>query len=242
MRLAAVATAWVGIALSLLPTPTRAQTASGRGFVPLQLSPFQMREAESLIHTRLPCLGCHELDGDGGRIGPSLSDLKGRTPPDSVYDMIRDPQHTIPGTIMPRVRMPAATQELIASYLLQRAAKPGPRREAAPERKAADTASDAPALYGRFCSPCHGVSGSGNGPNARFLPVPPTAHTKGAYMSTRSDDELFDMISAGGYVMNRSPRMPPFGGTLSPEQILSLVRYLRTLCRCEGPAWSRSKS
>jgi mono/diheme cytochrome c family protein len=58
-------------------------------------------------------------------------------------------------------------------------------------------------------------------------------------MSTRSDDALFDAISAGGYVMNRSNRMPPFGQTLTREQIWGLVRQLRVLCGCEGPAWSR---
>jgi mono/diheme cytochrome c family protein len=58
-------------------------------------------------------------------------------------------------------------------------------------------------------------------------------------MSRRSDDALFDAIYAGGYIMNRSNRMPPFGQTLAREQIWSLVRYLRTLCRCEGPTWSR---
>ena len=179
-------------------------------------------------------------------MGPSLSDLKGRVPADSVYNMIRDPQHTVPGTIMPRVRMSGSTLELVASYLLQRNPTPAAARQedllgTVKGRHATDTATDAAALYGRYCSPCHGASGSGNGRNARFLPVQPTEHTNAAYMSTRTDDELFDMISAGGYVMNRNPRMPPFGGTLAADQVWSLVHYLRTLCRCEGPAWSRAK-
>jgi hypothetical protein len=42
-------------------------------------------------------------------------------------------------------------------------------------------------------------------------------------------------------VMNRSPRMPPFGGSLTSGEIRALVRHIRTLCRCEGPAWSRKK-
>ena len=58
-------------------------------------------------------------------------------------------------------------------------------------------------------------------------------------MSRRSDDMLFDAIAAGGAVLNRSPRMPPFGETLSREEIRGLVRHIRALCRCEGPAWSR---
>jgi len=241
VRSAALSTALAGIALGLLPALAPAQTASARAFVARSLSPFAMREAEVLLRTRLPCLGCHELDGEGGRVGPSLSNMKGR-PADSVYAMISDPQRTAPGTRMPRVRMSASTLELIASYLIERAPNPASARQTeqdrGPRHPLASNA-DAAALYEHYCSPCHGASGSGNGRNARFLPIPPTAHTKAAYMSTRSDDQLFDMISAGGYVMNRSPRMPPFGGTLSTDQIWSLVGYLRTLCRCEGPAWSR---
>jgi hypothetical protein len=33
--------------------------------------------------------------------------------------------------------------------------------------------------------------------------------------------------------------MPAFGQTLSREQIWRLVRRMRDLCACEGPAWSR---
>ena len=60
-------------------------------------------------------------------------------------------------------------------------------------------------------------------------------------MSARPDDSLFDTIAAGGAVMNRSPRMPAFGATLSAAEIRALVRHIRTLCRCEGPSWSRDE-
>lgn len=114
------------------------------------LSAFEMEKTESLLSEKLPCLGCHELDGDGGRIGPSLSSLKDSLPPDYVFAMISDPQNTFPGTVMPRVPLmrkyawsetssgpvsgsvgearaapdttsiQETTLELIGSYLLQR--------------------------------------------------------------------------------------------------------------------------
>jgi mono/diheme cytochrome c family protein len=217
----------------------RVQAASGaRPWTPRPLSAFDVAKAEWLIRNRLPCLGCHELGGEGGRIGPSLSGLKGRRAPDRVYSMIRDPL----GGIMPRVPMSQATLELIASYLVQReptyvAPPSAPPSAVGPPSTAQSGVTEN--LYARSCSPCHGVRGGGDGYNAPFLPVRPTAHADSAYMSRRSDDALFDAIYAGGYVMNRSNRMPPFGRTLAREQIWSLVRYLRTLCRCEGPAWSR---
>jgi mono/diheme cytochrome c family protein len=57
-------------------------------------------------------------------------------------------------------------------------------------------------------------------------------------MSTRSDDALYDTIAGGGAIMNRSPRMPAYGTTLSPVQIRALVRHIRSLCGCQGPSWS----
>ena len=40
--------------------------------------------------------------------------------------------------------------------------------------------------------------GRGDGPNARDLPVRPTAHANATAMSARSDDVLFDTIAGGG--------------------------------------------
>ena len=208
-------------------------------FSPRPLSPFDGAKADWLIHSRLPCLGCHELGGEGGRIGPSLSQLKRLRPPLYVYNMIRDPQRTVPGTIMPRVPMRASTLDLIASYLVQREPTRSPPVAVFTPAVGPAPPGSAAALYGRSCAPCHGARGGGDGYNARFLPVRPTVHADGTYMSTRSDDGLFDAIYAGGYVMNRSNRMPPFGHSLTRTQISGLVRYLRTLCRCQGPAWSR---
>lgn len=204
------------------------------------LSPFARAKAEALLRDKLPCLGCHRLDGEGGRIGPNLSGVAVRRSPEHIRAMVRDPQGTVRGAVMPRVAMPAAQLELIVAYL------GGQARPERPEPPVAAPGTvggvDGAALYARYCAACHGRSGGGDGLNAQYLPVPPTAHADSAYMSQRSDDVLFDAISAGGYVMNRSNRMPPFGHTLSPEQIRALVRHMRALCGCEGPAWSRDGS
>ena len=58
-------------------------------------------------------------------------------------------------------------------------------------------------------------------------------------MSPRPDDTLYDGIHAGGWILGKSHRMPGFGASLDDDQIRSLVAYIRTLCDCQGPAWSR---
>jgi cytochrome c2 len=87
---------------------------------PSLLSPFARAKAGALLSNHLPCLGCHELGGDGGRIGPSLSRLRGARTADFVLRMLREPQRQVRGTVMPRSRADSATQDLIARYLVER--------------------------------------------------------------------------------------------------------------------------
>jgi mono/diheme cytochrome c family protein len=183
--------------------------------------------------------------------------------------MISDPQGTVPGTVMPRVplvkkhvRRPArydyqlsdggepalapaseaseeVTLELIANYLVQREPAGRTLQFLRPATGPIDSLADGATLYGHYCAVCHGEEGAGDGPNAEFLPVTPVSHADAEYMSARPDDSLFDAIYSGGYIMNLSPYMPPYGQTLSRDQIWRIVRHLRDLCDCQGPDWSR---
>jgi len=144
---------------------------------------------------------------------------------------------------MPRTPLSQEMLELVASYVVIQLPPAGrSARVAVPARAAAPAAAlhDAKAVYAKFCAACHGERGRGDGYNAPFLPVPPAAHADREAMGRRSDDRLFDAVAAGGYVVNGSNRMPAFGLTLSAGEIRGLVRYIRDLCGCQGPAWSRA--
>lgn len=205
---------------------------------------FDREKARALLRTQLPCLGCHELDGEGGRSAPSLTTVGARRSAAYVADIVADPARRLPGAAMPNHSMPTWMRDLIVRYLAQGATGPDVPALAAVTRVSpvAPIRPDGAALYAKWCAACHGPAGSGDGPNARYLPVPPAHHADSSTMSARPDDSLYDVIAAGGLAWGRSARMPAFGATLSDAQIRALVARIRELCRCQGPAWSRGAS
>lgn len=76
------------------------------------------------------------------------------------------------------------------------------------------------------CSLCHGKYGLGDGKMARIIKNPPPFNLT---LSRMPDDYLSDIIHKGGAEMGRSPRMPPFGGDLSENDIKSVIMYIKTL-------------
>lgn len=201
------------------------------------LTPFEEAKARALLDTRLPCLGCHALGGQGGRIGPDLMTVGARRSRAYITAILTAPETVVPDAAMPRPMLPPSIRDLLVRFL-SRGATDGPVPAPVPA-SGRPLPDDGAALYARWCAACHGPTGRGDGPNAAYLPVPPSAHADARLLSRRSDDQLWDMIAAGGEAMGRNPRMPAFGGSLEASEIRALVRHLRQLCHCSGPAWAR---
>ena len=226
---------------------TIGKSAQNPSLQPSPLSAFARDKARAMLTDKLSCLGCHRLDGTGGRIGPDLTAVGQRLQPDYLLNVVQNPRGANPHSIMPRVPLTPNMLHLITSFLLG-------RTEVSPTTNNYPSLVDHPmalirplaesteARYGQHCAPCHGHTGRGDGFNARYLPRKPTVHSDPEYMSRRPDDTLFDAVHSGGGIMNRSPYMPPWGETFARDEVSALVKHLRTLCRCEGPDWSRDGS
>lgn len=93
--------------------------------------------------------------------------------------------------------------------------------------------AEAKSNYAMYCTPCHGDTGMGDGPQADAMEVPPRNHTDGNYLSTRTDEQIFKVIKGGGPAVGFSSSMPPFDNLLTEEEMKGMVKHVRSLCNCE---------
>jgi ubiquinol-cytochrome c reductase cytochrome b subunit len=68
------------------------------------------------------CVGCHVIDGDGGRDGPDLSKVGGEHDQAFLERLIADPEAVDPDAEMPSFasRLSPAQLDAIAAYLASR--------------------------------------------------------------------------------------------------------------------------
>jgi mono/diheme cytochrome c family protein len=84
-------------------------------------------------------------------------------------------------------------------------------------------------LFLHYCATCHGDDGAGQGQNASNLNPPPPDLT--ASNVSRDAGVLRRAIAEGSAAVGRSALSPPWGRSLSRQQIDSLVAYCQILSR-----------
>ena len=96
-------------------------------------------------------------------------------------------------------------------------------------------AADAEKVFKFYCAQCHGAGGKGDGLNVtKDFPVSPRNFTNATEMDKLSDADLKNVIMDGGPAASKSPMMPPWGKTITEEEVDALVQHLRQLCQCKG--------
>ena len=84
------------------------------------------------------------------------------------------------------------------------------------------------------CASCHGAVGKGDGIASAALNPKPRDLSDAAYLSTLTDEYLFEVITKGGVAVGKSAMMPPWGGVLGDEGAWNVIAYIREeICGCE---------
>jgi mono/diheme cytochrome c family protein len=84
-------------------------------------------------------------------------------------------------------------------------------------------------LFVHYCATCHGDEGKGDGQNASNLSPPPADLT--VSKDTRDATFIRKVIAEGSAAVGRSPLSPPWGRSLSRQQIDYLVAYCQSTGR-----------
>ena len=89
--------------------------------------------------------------------------------------------------------------------------------------------------FERYCAPCHGSTGAGDGDLGAALRRQPRDFTDCADMAKSSDDVLFNAIKNGGEpVDGQQSDMPAMRKSLSDDEIRALVLRVRQFCLPKG--------
>lgn len=205
-------------------------------------------EAGKLAIQRFNCATCHQIEGSGGRIGPSLDGVGGRRSPQFIRDHIINPSQHVDqygpeyrrgGELMPKVEASAAEIEHLTAYLLTLKYQPmrGPVPHPASSgqqilspayipAEMTSTAEEGRKLYlSTGCAACHSIAGSGgdvgpklDGIGARRSPVWLMRHITNPQKHIETQPQAHETTTS---------MMPPT--ELSPVEIAKITDFLLTL-------------
>jgi mono/diheme cytochrome c family protein len=87
-------------------------------------------------------------------------------------------------------------------------------------------------IYNSTCVWCH-ADATPAGPSNRMnlTPTTPPLLNDGAALNSLSDEFLQNIITLGGSAMGKSPMMPPWGRTLTQDDIRAVIAYIRAIAQ-----------
>jgi len=86
-------------------------------------------------------------------------------------------------------------------------------------------------IFYQYCVWCHAdATPAGPSNRSNLTPVPPLLND-GATLNSESDEFMQNIITLGGSAMGKSAMMPPYGRTLSAEEIRSVIAFTRAIAQ-----------
>lgn len=86
-------------------------------------------------------------------------------------------------------------------------------------------------VFYQYCVWCHAdATPAGPSNRSNLTPVPPLLND-GATLNAESDEYMQNIITLGGSALGKSAMMPPYGSTLSAEEIRSLITFTRAIAQ-----------
>jgi cytochrome c oxidase cbb3-type subunit 3 len=92
------------------------------------------------------------------------------------------------------------------------------------------------------CVWCHADSTPAGPSNRSNLKPMPALMNDGAVLNSESDEYLQNMIALGGSAVSKSAMMPPYGQTLTQEEIREVIAYTRAIAQPPYQAPARQGS
>ena len=141
----------------------------------------QTDSGKTLVMNKKSCLGCHQLNDEGGKIGPSLNRSSSNYKPEWLYAWISNPQNFRPGTRMPNLGLEPKEVRAITSFLVSFQPEEEDEKFATPEDWKQYLSSEGDPKRGENifhdpegianCSKCHLVKGQGGavGPDLSYV-------------------------------------------------------------------------
>ncbi len=86
-------------------------------------------------------------------------------------------------------------------------------------------------LFYEKCVWCHADSTPAGPSNRSNLSPVPALVNDGAVLNALSDDYLRNIISLGGSALGKSAMMPPWGRTLTQDDVGALITYIRAVAQ-----------
>ena len=86
-------------------------------------------------------------------------------------------------------------------------------------------------VFYQYCVWCHAdATPAGPSNRSNLTPVPPLLND-GSTLNTESDEFMQNIVTLGGSALGKSAMMPPYGRTLSAEEIRSVIAFTRAIAQ-----------